>query len=582
MKSRWHREDEKAHAPVEMRFIDMFMTALGSLIFLALLLVFLLPKTALQSVTSQDPTDVVPRRQLEDALAENRALQSRIEALLIELRARSEDKHIVKRWFGVLLVTNGCNPFEPELYVRYEGKIVDFESGKPLPDAEPFDASDVRKKTILVGHKYFDVGYGAEETIGAPSVLNLLPFPKSTTREAASSELEDLTKNRLQTKLFYGVNRGGGSWSIYVGLKDAIAQGDIECGINPVYLTSSGLIRGERIVMARWRPFAWLRRVTTNFDGTTTFASQPRGDEDFKRELAEFSRTQSELLCQRKSLCGTMDAHLAILSSASNQARPSSAVHDRPMNPKDIFRDCDLCPEMIVIPSGSFLMGSPDDENSRSLDEGPQYKISIAQPFAVGRFAITFDEWDACAADGGCNGYRPSDEGWGRGRRPVINVSWRDVKEYVEWLSRKTGTRYRLLSEAEREYVTRAGTSTPFWWGPGASTNYANYDGNYTYGNKSKGRYEQKTVPVDSFKPNPWEIYQVHGNVWEWVEDCWHAPSQRTSSDGAAWTTDNCTERIRRGGSWRNNPQFLRAAVRGPSPPDARNNNIGFRVARTL
>ena len=166
------------------------------------------------------------------------------------------------------------------------------------------------------------------------------------------------------------------------------------------------------------------------------------------------------------------------------------------------------------------MMGSPASETERTPREGPQHRVTFARPFAVGKFAVTFDEWDACVADGGCNGYKPKDEGWGRDKRPVINVNWDDAQAYVAWLSRKTGKTYRLLSEAEREYVTRAGTTTPFWCGPSISTSQANYDGNHTYGSGSKGEYRQKTMPVDSFQPNPWGLYQVHGNVWEWTEDC--------------------------------------------------------------
>jgi Sulfatase-modifying factor enzyme 1/TIR domain len=125
---------------------------------------------------------------------------------------------------------------------------------------------------------------------------------------------------------------------------------------------------------------------------------------------------------------------------------------------------CPLCPEMVVAPAGTFTMGSPVNEAGRSAGE-VQVPVTIAQPFAVGKFAITFDQWDACVADGGCNGYRPADEGWGRLNRPVINVSWNDTKAYAEWLSRKTGKTYRPLSEAEREYVTRATSTIPFWWG---------------------------------------------------------------------------------------------------------------------
>lgn len=143
-------------------------------------------------------------------------------------------------------------------------------------------------------------------------------------------------------------------------------------------------------------------------------------------------------------------------------------------------KDCSACPEMVVVPAGSFTMGSPASEVGHLTSEAPQHTVTIAKPFAVGRFAVTFDEWDACVADGSCNGYKPDDHGWGRGRRPVINVSSEDAKTFLDWLSRKTGKPHRLLSESEREYVTRAGTTTAYWWGNTISTDKANYDGTFS------------------------------------------------------------------------------------------------------
>jgi formylglycine-generating enzyme required for sulfatase activity len=216
-------------------------------------------------------------------------------------------------------------------------------------------------------------------------------------------------------------------------------------------------------------------------------------------------------------------AEFKIVIAADQEATtPLSAAEERVLKPKDDFKECAQCPEIEVVPAGSFVMGSPDSEEGRIEEEGPQHRVTFGKSFGVGKFAVTFEEWDACVADGGCNGYKPSDEGWGRGRRPVINVSWEEANAYVVWLSRKTGKTYRLLSEAEREYVTRAGTTTPFWWGASISTQQANYNGNYTYGTEAKGVSRRQTVPVDSFQPNPWGLYQVHGNVWEWTEDCWH------------------------------------------------------------
>jgi formylglycine-generating enzyme required for sulfatase activity len=270
-------------------------------------------------------------------------------------------------------------------------------------------------------------------------------------------------------------------------------------------------------------------------------------------------------------------------------AHPLTAAQERALKPKDVFKECDKCPEMVVIAAGSFTMGSPGDEEGRlygekgRLDfEDPRHRISIPRPFAVGRFAITFDEWDACVIDGGCNGYRPGDEGWGRGRMPAINVSWGDAKVYVAWLSRKTGKSYRLLTESEREYVTRAGTVTPFWWGRSASVDQANYDGTQTYAAGTVGENRQRTVPVDSFSPNPWGLYQVHGNVWEWLEDCWNASYKGAPSDGSAWLTGDCTNRNQRGGSWAYAPRYMRSARRNTVPADFRGNIQGFRVARSI
>jgi formylglycine-generating enzyme required for sulfatase activity len=255
------------------------------------------------------------------------------------------------------------------------------------------------------------------------------------------------------------------------------------------------------------------------------------------------------------------------------------------------FKDCANCPEMVIAPAGSFTMGATQAEidelvkqysSSAYKDEGPPHRVTISKPFAAGRFAVTFREWDTCVWQRGCGDYRPNDQGWGRDDRPVINVSWDDAKAYVAWLSKTTGQTYRLLTEAEREYVARAGTTTPFWWGSTITTGQANYDGNYTYASGSKGEYRQKTVPVNAFKPNPWGLHQVHGNVYDWVEDCYHDSYQGAPADGSARTSGECKYHVLRGGSWGNDPQDLRAAYRYGYLPGFRNLNVGFRVARTL
>ncbi len=267
---------------------------------------------------------------------------------------------------------------------------------------------------------------------------------------------------------------------------------------------------------------------------------------------------------------------------SNNRVASLSVERERALEPKDTFKECDFCPEMVAVPAGLFTMGSPVSEPERGKREGPQHQVTFARPFAAGKFAVTFDEWDACVADGGCNGYQPTDSGLGRGRQPVINVNWDDAKAYVVWLSRKIGKTYRLLSEAEREYVTRAGTTTPFWWGSSISTSQANYDGRSAYNHGSKGEFRQRTMPVDSFQPNPWGFYQVHGNVWEWTEDCYKDNYAGAPTDGSASTSGDCGLRVLRGGSLGVGPGGLRAAVRFGMPAHLRGSALGFRVGRTL
>ncbi|MBI1264225.1 MAG: SUMF1/EgtB/PvdO family nonheme iron enzyme [Alphaproteobacteria bacterium] len=236
-------------------------------------------------------------------------------------------------------------------------------------------------------------------------------------------------------------------------------------------------------------------------------------------------------------------------------------------------------PEMVVLPSGSFTMGSPVSEAGRFDFEGPQQTVEIGHRLAVGRYEVTFAEWDACVADGGCNGYRPYDEGLARGTSPVMNVSWNDAQDYVTWLNRKTGLtgspyRYRLLSEAEWEYAARAGTTTAYSFGDDAGQlgAHAWFEDNSNF----------STQPVGGRRPNAFGLYDMHGNVQEWVEDCANESHAGAPTDGSARTTGNCSSRVYRGGSWILDPQFLRSAFRLWFTPGNRDNFLGFRLARTL
>jgi formylglycine-generating enzyme required for sulfatase activity len=266
----------------------------------------------------------------------------------------------------------------------------------------------------------------------------------------------------------------------------------------------------------------------------------------------------------------------------------------------DSFRDCPQCPEMVVVQAGSFTMGSPPGEPGRYATEGPQRRVTIARPFAVGKYSVTRGELAIFLAE---TGRSVGDSCWtfeggqwqkraGRSfhapgfeqdeRHPAVCVSWEDATAYAGWLSRKTGKTYRLLTEAEWEYAARAGTTTPFWWGHSISTAQANYNGNLNYAGGPKGEYRGETVPVDSFAPNPWGLSILHGNVWEWVQDCWVNTYAGAPTDGSARKTGDCSHRVLRGGTFIYTPGFVRSAYRDRDPVVVRGHNLGFRIARTL
>jgi formylglycine-generating enzyme required for sulfatase activity len=265
--------------------------------------------------------------------------------------------------------------------------------------------------------------------------------------------------------------------------------------------------------------------------------------------------------------------------AADRPSGPLTAAEELALKPKDSFRECDVCPEMVVVPEGSFMMGSPPGEAGRERfnkgSESPQHRVTIARPFAVGKFETTFAEWDACVGDSGCK-HHPSDQRWGRGRRPVINVSWDDAKEYVAWLSHKTGKSYRLVSEAEWEYAARAGTATKYHFGNTITMSQARFSES-SFRGPTEG-----TVEVGSFPANSFGLYDMLGNVSEWVEDNWHPNYQGAPSDGSVWTGGNQSLRVVRGGDWYSISHGLRSAARSTERPGARYGGVGFRVARTL
>jgi formylglycine-generating enzyme required for sulfatase activity len=253
-----------------------------------------------------------------------------------------------------------------------------------------------------------------------------------------------------------------------------------------------------------------------------------------------------------------------------------TAVQEQALKPGESFKECAQdCPEMIVVPAGSFTMGSPETENGRDKDEGPQHRVTIAKPFAVSQFDVTFAEWDACAAHGDCDPHI-DDGGWGRGPRPVISVTLHDANHYAAWLSLMTGRNYRLLSEAEWEWVARAGTKTAYYWGDDVGKGNANCKG---CGSQWDG---QQTSPVGSLPANPFNLDDMAGNVAQWVQDCYHDDYSGAPTDGSAWASGNCSFWVIRGGSFIDKPELVRSAARPAVTSTNRGLGVGFRVARTL
>lgn len=251
------------------------------------------------------------------------------------------------------------------------------------------------------------------------------------------------------------------------------------------------------------------------------------------------------------------------------------------------WRDCADTPELIRLQGGRFLMG--EQSNTGTAYERPLREVTVGE-YAIGKYEVSFDEWDQCYHAGAC-AKQVDDEGWGRGKRPVINVSWVDAQQYVHWLSEKTGRKYRLLSEAEWEYAARAGTSTRYSWGDGAewacsNANVLDLTGFAQHPNwrwlASCDDGHAHTAPVGSFPANPWGIHDINGNVWEWVQDCWHNDYTGAPATGAAWISDGeCEKRVNRGGGWGNNPRSMRSASRDADNAESYSNAMGFRVARS-
>jgi formylglycine-generating enzyme required for sulfatase activity len=268
------------------------------------------------------------------------------------------------------------------------------------------------------------------------------------------------------------------------------------------------------------------------------------------------------------------------ISPPTNPPKPASNTNLN-INPQSSFTE-DLGKgvklEMIAIPGGTFLMGSPENEAERLSYESPQHQVTVPS-FFIGKYQLTQAQYQAIM------GANPSS--FKGNNRPVENVSWDDAVAFCKKLNQKTGKNYRLPSEAEWEYACRAGTKTPFYFGDNITTDLVNYDGNYSYKSAPKGKYRQQTTDVGTFPPNPFGLYDMHGNVWEWCEDDCHENYINAPTDGSAWNSRSGSHKLLRGGSWGNNPAYCRSAFRFGLNNLDDYYSIGFRVvcsgaARTL
>ena len=281
---------------------------------------------------------------------------------------------------------------------------------------------------------------------------------------------------------------------------------------------------------------------------------------------------------------GTLYYFRLIATSADDRSAASTEATATPRLPAvgGVFRDTlsggGQGPQMVVLPTGSFKMGSPTTESGRGNDEGPVRTVTISKRIAMGRYEVTFDDYKRFTDDRATTQTLPGDRGWGRGSRPVINVSQEDAKAYAIWLSAQTGRTYRLPSEAEWEYAARAGTTTRYSWGNELGRNRANCDG---CGSEWD---DTQTAPVGRFAANAFGLFDMHGNVWEWVADCYHDNYEGAPTNGSAWT-NGCGSTVRavvRGGSWFSLPRTLRAAYRVWNSPSVRFSDNGFRLVQDL
>ncbi len=479
---------------------------------------------------------------------------------------RDATKTELETWFGHQTNPRG----KLAKWLRQGGEVVVYYSGHGIPGPQDHRAyllpSDADPDTAEINGYPLEVLVANLAQLQARSVTVFLDACFSGQTAAGSPLARDTRAFGLKpnpTKVMGNVT----VLSAASGSQAASSDKDAGHGLFTEYLLRAVYGEADK---SRWG----------NGDGKVTL------DEVKKYLDEEMTYRASRVLSREQTADLAGDAGRVVVAWAPGKApvRPGGGQRvDFP--PGKVFRDCADCPEMVVVPAGSFTMGSPATEPGRSDAEGPQHRVTIAKPFAVGKYEVTQAEWQAVMGN--------SPSRFKGDRHPVEQVSWDDAQEFIRRLNAKvrSATRvstggdgpYRLLTEAEWEYVARAGTATPFSTGQTITTDQANFEGNGTYNGSAKGTYRQQTVSVGSFQANAFGLHDMHGNVWEWVEDCWHDNYTGAPENGSAWTTGECKYRVLRGGSWVDDPRHLRSARRSLYEPVIRNYDaFGFRLARTF
>ena len=516
---------------------------------------------------------------------------------------------------AVLALTGGRQ--EPFVYGSLSSRGV-YLAAAPAPTPAPSAASasvvgseDARVTTEQLAARAYEAAERVNTVVAFEAVVRR--FPESIYADLARAQIGKLTEPGAQAS---GSGAAGAAAASAVSSGGAQPEPSAPAPAQPTpqeVETSLGLERTER----RWvqQGLASLGYAPGPADGL--FGTRTR--EAIRRYQSEKGFEETEYLTGEESQAlAALGEEAAQVQAKAEAERREAQRRERErreaarrVEPGHRFRDCDgrWCPELVVVAGGTYRMGSPPGEEGRDDDEGPVHRVRIAEPFAVGLYEVTRGEWRRFVEETGhsmgdaCQTYESGEweERSGRGwrnpgfsqteRHPVVCVNWEDARAYVRWLTRKTGERYRLLSESEWEYVARAGTSTARYWGEGER-------GQCRHGNgadaSAKRKYSTWTVascddghvhtsPAGSYAKNGFGLHDVHGNVWEWVEDCWHDGYAGASGDGSAWTSGgDCSRRVVRGGSWIVAPRFMRSALRGGYSAGVRGFNVGFRVARTL